>query len=53
MSPYDDHQAYGEAYPDDATARVPPHNLHAEASVLGSLMKDNATRDSISGVVAA
>ncbi len=43
----------GESLPDPGpgTLRVPPHNLHAEQSLLGGLMLDNSTWDRIADLV--
>ncbi len=43
----------GESFPDPGpgTLRVPPHNLHAEQSLLGGLMLDNSTWDRIADLV--
>ncbi len=40
-------------YPDSATdsLRTPPHNIHAEQSLLGGLMLDNSTWDRIADMV--
>ena len=40
-------------YPDAAgdALRIPPHNIHAEQSLLGSLMLDNSTWDRIADMV--
>ena len=33
--------------------RMPPHNIHAEQSLLGGLMLDNSTWDRVAGTVNA
>ena len=50
---YETTEGEGLPYPDSGadTLRVPPHNIHAEQSLLGGLMLDNGTWDRIADLV--
>ena len=50
---YESTEGEGLPYPDSGgdTLRVPPHNIHAEQSLLGGLMLDNGTWDRIADLV--
>ncbi len=52
MFEFDDAMAMSQTVPELETLRVPPHNIHAEQSLLGALMLDNSAWDRVADLVA-